>query len=145
MSRRHVLIPDSLASLFGRLEELVLANSGEDELEEIFKLLLCKLWSERTGSDGFRLHGTDGETFAALSALLEEACREWSGLFPPGEPFRLSAEHLAACVQILAGQDLLGAGGEALDATFEFLTARAQKGSRGSSSRRATWSTCACA
>jgi type I restriction enzyme M protein len=131
MSRRHVLIPDSLASLFGRLEELVLANSGEDELEEIFKLLVCKLWSERGGSAAFRRHPTDAETFTALSALLEAACREWRGLFPSGEPFRLSAEHLSACVQILAGQDLLGAGGEALDATFEFLTARAQKGVKG--------------
>ena len=33
-------------SMFRRLEELVLANSGEDEFEEIFKLLIAKLVSE---------------------------------------------------------------------------------------------------
>jgi type I restriction enzyme M protein len=131
MSRRHILLPDSLASLFRRLEELVLANSGEDDFEEIFKLLVAKLWSERSGSPAFRVHGSSRETFAALSALLEAASRGWPGLFTPGEGFRLSAQHLHACVDTLAGHSLLEAGGEALDASFEYLTARAAKGRKG--------------
>jgi len=132
MSRRHILIPDSLASVFTRLEELVLANSGEDELEEIFKLLLAKLWAEKSGgADRFQVHGSPALTFEALSELLAAAARSWEGLLAPGEGFRLSPEHLEACVHTLVGVELLASGGEALDATFEFLTARGRKGVKG--------------
>ena len=43
MAKRHSDQLGNLESLFLRLEELVLANSGEDEFEEIFELLVAKL------------------------------------------------------------------------------------------------------
>ena len=49
MAKRHGNKIGDFESLFLRLEELVLANSGEDEFEEVFKLLVAKLWDERTG------------------------------------------------------------------------------------------------
>ncbi len=39
MAKRHANHFGNLESMFLRLEELVLANSGEDEFEEVFKLL----------------------------------------------------------------------------------------------------------
>ncbi len=43
MAKRHANHLGSLESMFLRLEELVLAYSGEDEFEEVFKLLVAKL------------------------------------------------------------------------------------------------------
>ena len=38
--------PDTFEGLYKRLEEVILANSGENEFEEIFKLVILKLWDE---------------------------------------------------------------------------------------------------
>ena len=43
MAKRHTNEIGNLESLFLRLEELVLANSGEDEFEEVFKLSLIHI------------------------------------------------------------------------------------------------------
>ncbi len=37
---------DMFEGLYKRLEEVILANSGENEFEEIFKLVVLKLWNE---------------------------------------------------------------------------------------------------
>ena len=37
---------DTFEGLYKRLEEVILANSGENEFEEIFKLVVLKLWNE---------------------------------------------------------------------------------------------------
>ena len=51
MAKRHWNREGDLESMFLHLEELVLANSGEDEFEEVFKLLVAKLWDERVGQE----------------------------------------------------------------------------------------------
>jgi len=132
MSKRHALTPGSVESLFVRLEELVLANSGEDEFEEIFKLLISKLWDERSGKER-RFRATDDARFALLqmNSLLAEAKRAWPGIIGQDDSIRLSPEHLTTCVQVLERFSLLDAGFEALHASFEFLTARASKGAKG--------------
>ncbi len=111
----------SLPSVFRRLEELVLAASGEDDFDETFKLLVARLWDERSGGARF-----DART---APALLDEAARAWPGLVD--EPrFRLPDAALAACARVLA-ETRLTASAEALDAAFECLTARAAKGEKG--------------
>src|SRR5579872_4201765 len=81
MAKRHSDQLGNLESLFLRLEELVLANSGEDEFEEIFKLLVAKLWDERSEKPPrFRLRETDSETFVQVSGLLREADKGWPGV-----------------------------------------------------------------
>src|SRR5947209_13394115 len=99
MSKRHVNRIGDLESLFLRLEELVLANSGEDEFEEIFKLLIAKLWDERSGKPArFKVHGSEAETAAAICALLREAATAWPGVLAATEP-ALAHKHLAVCVE----------------------------------------------
>lgn len=127
MARRHVLSTDSLASIFGRLEELVLANSGEDEFEEIFKLLIAKLWDEREPAKKNRRFSA-----GAAQALLDEAARAWPAIFDGARPrIRLARPHLAVCAEIFSAVELGAKGGEALDAIFEFLTVRSAKGRKG--------------
>lgn len=76
MAKRHTNLEGNLESMFLRLEELVLANSGEDEFEEVFKLLVAKLWAERSGSAArFRAERDEAMTFDGVVKLLREAER----------------------------------------------------------------------
>jgi len=120
-----------LPSLFLRLEELVLANSGEDEFEEIFKLLVAKLFDERNGRErDFRCHESEEATFMAVANLLRGAEHAWPGILEDCKP-RLTPNHLSVCVGTIAGLELSSAGFEAMDSLFEFLVAKQAKGSKG--------------
>jgi len=46
MAKRHTTNPNSLEDLYIRLEELLIASSGEDEFEELLKILSLKLWHD---------------------------------------------------------------------------------------------------
>jgi len=128
VAKRHSDQLGNLESLFLRLEELVLANSGEDEFEEIFKLLVAKLWDERCGKPPrFR---SWGETFSQLSELLREANKGWPGVLVATVP-SLTPEHLSVCVGVLARHRISDNDLEVLDGFFEFLVSKSAKGSKG--------------
>ncbi len=133
MSKRHSnRAGDHLESLFLRLEELVLANSGEDEFEEIFKLLLAKLWDERSGSPTrFRVHSKESETAEAICSLLREAAKAWPGMILDALQPALSPEHLEVCVEALARHTIAGEDLQVMDGFFEFLVSRTAKGAKG--------------
>jgi len=132
MAKRHWNRSGDLESLFLRLEELVLANSGEDEFEEIFKLLIAKIWDERlNGEKRFRVYDDEGKTFAVVSNLLVEAERSWPGILGEDNKPQLTPEHLQVCVQALSQHTVSGSDLEVLDGFFEFLVARAEKGAKG--------------
>jgi type I restriction enzyme M protein len=131
MAQRHVLQPGDLQSIFGRLEELVLANSGEDEFEEIFKLLVAKLFAEKNGGESFGVGSSPAQTAAAVDKLIAAAANRWKGIVP-GEPrSRLTPEHLSICVEAIEAEELLDTGLEVLDGAFEYLVAHSAKGSKG--------------
>ena len=131
MAKRHVNRIGDLESLFLRLEELVLANSGEDEFEEVFKLVIAKLWDERgAGPPRFRAMGTETETKAAVAELLRSAAKAWPGVLETVEP-ALTPEHLSVCVEALAKHRIAGQALEVLDGFFEFLVAKGAKGNKG--------------
>ncbi|WP_153050816.1 hypothetical protein, partial [Streptococcus suis] len=46
MATRKNKNPNTFEGLYKRLEEVILANSGESEFEEVFKLIILKLWNE---------------------------------------------------------------------------------------------------
>ena len=132
MAKRHANHLGSLESMFLRLEELVLANSGEDEFEEIFKLLVARLRAERSGHpERFQPRETRQETFREVVRLLREAERQWPGILPPKCEPRLSPEHLEVCVEALAKHQVGSTNLEVLDSFFEFLVARSAKGAKG--------------
>jgi type I restriction enzyme M protein len=118
--------------MFLRLEELVLANSGEDEFEEVFKLLVAKLWAERSeGGKSFAPGADQEETYNALVTLLHEAERTWPGIVEPNARPLLTPEHLQVCVEALSRHTISDNSLEVLDSFFEFMVSRAAKGSKG--------------
>jgi type I restriction enzyme M protein len=130
MAKRHANQVGNLESMFLRLEELVLANSGEDEFEEVFKLLIAKLWDERSGAGEFRVHENDQKTARAIVGLLRQAEKAWPGILEQPAP-QLTPEHLAVCVEALARHSISNEGLEVMDGFFEFMVAKAAKGAKG--------------
>jgi type I restriction enzyme M protein len=131
LAKRHHLVPGSWESILGRLEELVLANSGEDEFQEIFKLLLAKVYAETQQDAEFRAVGSPEETARTVDALLLRATRKWKGVLEDVPEMRLRPEHLVVCVEAIQGIDILDSNLEVLDALFEDLISKSSKGAKG--------------
>lgn len=132
MAKRHWNREGDLESLVRHLEELVLANSGEDEFEEVFKLLIAKLWDEWSGrKTRFFAHDTAAETLEAVCALLREATRAWPGILGIEARPRLRPEHVQVCVTALARHSIGGRDLQVLDGFFEYLVSRSAKGAKG--------------
>jgi type I restriction enzyme M protein len=130
MSKRHQNRIGDLESMFLRIEELILANSGEDEFEEVFKLLVAKLYDERTKLLKFCRHDSDEATFKAVSELMIKSQKEWSGVLEETTP-RLTPEHLAICVDALSKHNISNNNLEVIDSFFEFIVSKSAKGSKG--------------
>ena len=130
MAKRHSTRTGHLELLFLRLEELVLANSGEDEFEEILKLLIAKLWDERNQLGQFRDQGDADRTSLAINNLLQQAVRAWPGVLDESNS-RLTPGHVAICVDALSRHTLSEESLEVLDGFFEFLVAKGTKGAKG--------------
>ncbi len=119
------------------LEELVLANSGEDEFQEIFKIIFAKLYDEyaaRDRPDGelyFRKAKDTIATYDRIERLFEESVKEWPGIFEPHERIRLTANHLQVCIGPLEKVQLLGANMRVMDDAFEYLITKVAKGEKG--------------
>ena len=132
MAKRHSARAGNLQAIFVRLEELVLANSGEDEFEEIFKLIVAKLWDEWSGkAQRFQAGASLEETKSNVSSLLAEASHAWPGIVELDAQFRLTSSHLQICVEALAPHTLGGIGFDVIDGFFEFLVSRGAKGNKG--------------
>lgn len=130
MAKRHYNQEGDLQSLFLRMEELVLANSGEDEFEEVFKLLIAKLWDERSQQSRFHPYSTDEATFEAIAKLMQQAEKEWSGVLDEAKP-RLTPEHLSICVDALSKHNISNDSLDVIDSFFEFIVSKSAKGAKG--------------
>ncbi len=132
MAKRHRSQIGNLQSLFLRLEELVLANSGQDEFEEIFKLIIAKLFDEKFNAESeFTLAGSSSDVFDRITGLLRKAENRWPGVLPSLPQPSLTPEHLSVCVGELAQHQLVTGSLESFDEFFEFLVAKAAKGNKG--------------
>ena len=132
MAKRHWNRRGDLESLFLNLEELVLASSGEDEFEEIFKLIIAKLWDEHSGKDArFFERSSDQETFKVVCNLLREAENAWPGILGTKIRPLLLPEHLKVCVGALSQHSIGGKDLEVLDRFFEHLVSKGSKGAKG--------------
>jgi type I restriction enzyme M protein len=130
MAKRHHNQKGSLESLFLHIEELVLANSGEDEFEEVFKLLIAKLWDEKSKQSRFYCHSTDEVTFEVIAKLMQQAEKRWPGVLDEVKP-RLTPEHLAICVDAISKHNISNDSLDVIDNFFEFMVARSAKGTKG--------------
>ena len=133
MAKRHQIRAGDWESIIGRLQELVLANSGADEFEEIFKLLVAKLYSEKFSGRGsaFQVQESPAATSRAINELLAQANSQWLGIINGDPRSYLTDEHLTTCVESIQGHSICDTSLEVLDGFFEFLVSRVAKGAKG--------------
>ena len=128
-----------LKTVIVNLEELVLANSGADSFDEIFKLIYTKLYDEKEALNRtnqvllFRKSptGSPTDTHAAIEELFEKAKNEWPDVFERTERLKLTPEHLSVCVGELQTLRLFGSNLRIIDEAFEYLLPAVAKGKKG--------------
>lgn len=134
MAKRHKLDPKSRESILLRLQELLMANSGEDAYEEAFKLLVGKLYDELTAKSlpkrRFAVKKTPALTKQSVNDLLGSVAERWPGTLD-SPVTGLSDDHLAVCVAEIAPLELLDQNIEIIDDLFEYLVSADAKGNKG--------------
>jgi type I restriction enzyme M protein len=120
------------------LEELVLANSGKNEFNEIFKLIFAKIWDEKEAEENrqnkiveFRKALDPDITYDRINALFKEAVAEWPGIFKDGEDIELTKRQLQVCIGPIEGVRLLGSNLRIMDDAFEYLLPAEAKKKKG--------------
>ncbi|MDR0785024.1 MAG: N-6 DNA methylase [Treponema sp.] len=147
----------SLNSVILQFEDRVMANSGEDSFDEIFKVLFIKLYDEYMSVDDademmtllrngkpfeeiddskyrklvFRDTGDDKVTQKRIDDLFKEACNQWEGVFDDNTKIKLKPAHLRSCVSFLQDIKLFNSNLEVVDDAFEYLSIKASKGEKG--------------
>lgn len=129
---------EDLKDTIKTLEELVLANSGADSFDEIFKLIYAKLYDEkealsRTNQELYFRKSPTGteETKRIIDNLFEQAKAEWSDVFERTDKIKLNPEHLSVCVGELQDLRLFGSNLRIIDEAFEYLLPDVAKGKKG--------------
>lgn len=123
LATRRNTKPDTFEGVYKRLEEVILANSGENEFEEIFKLIVLKLWNEMS-------HEPDELNLESANAKLKKIDREWAGVLLETR-FLISEEQYQICFSVLKPISFLQGGYEGIDGIFEFLVSKEKKGAKG--------------
>jgi len=120
------------------LEELVLADSGKDEFNEIFKLIFAKIWDEKEALEKrpnkvveFRKAIDPDITYDRINNLFHKACEEWPGIFKEGDDIDLAKRHLQVCVGPIEGVRLMGSNLRIMDDAFEYLLPTEAKKKKG--------------
>ena len=127
----------SLREIIELLEELVLANSGVDSFNEIFKLIYAKLFDEweakfrKNKELKFRKYKDPETTYKEISKLFEGAKDEWKGVFEKTEKIKLTDEHLNVCVAEVQELKLFGTDLRIVDEAFEYLVPEVSKSKKG--------------
>ncbi len=130
MAKRHQLDPRSWESVFRRLEELVLAGSGENAFNEVFKLLIAQLATE-TRSEESLLGASATETVNNVQRALNYAEKLWPTILAGDSDVRLRPEQLHECVTVINGVSIADSSLEVMDGVFEYLMSRSHKGEKG--------------
>jgi type I restriction enzyme M protein len=120
------------------LEELVLANSGKNEFNEIFKLIFAKIWDEKEAEENRKDKtvefgkAIDPEiTYGRINGLFKKAAAEWPGIFKDGEDIELTKRQLQICIGPIEGVRLLGSNLRVMDDAFEYLLPAEAKKKKG--------------
>jgi len=130
----------SLREIIVTLENLVLANSGKDSFDEVFKLIYTKLYDEWAATNvrardrriNFRIYGENLEDlYTKMNALFGEAKNKWKGVFNDLDNIELQPSHLKTCVSFLQDIKLFNSNLYVIDEAFEYLVTQVAKGSKG--------------
>ena len=114
-----------------------MANSGDDEFNEIFKLIFAKLYDEKTARERksneleFRKFDDPDRTYEVIDELFRKAMDEWPGIFDENEHVKLNPTHLQVCIGPLERVRLFGANMRIMDDAFEYLMPNVAKKKNG--------------
>ena len=129
--------PKQLKQVIQNLEDLILANSGFDSFDEIFKIIYAKLFDEIQGRDDedyileFRARKDPKITKQTIDELFNKAKKEWRDIFDNNDKIKLTDTHLANIVANLQEYKLLGSNLQIIDDAFEYLIPDVAKGKKG--------------
>lgn len=124
MANRKMTHPETFEGIYRRLEEVMLANSGENEFEEIFKLVIIKLWKELKEPDRII------DDILSANRALAKIDKVWKSVLTETE-LKITDEQYQVCNNIISAFDFSGEGYEGIDAIFEFLISKEKKGAKG--------------
>ena len=131
-----------LSYIIERLEEMVLAASGVNVFNEVFKLIYAKLYDEDQAKNVrkdqevlFRQYKDPKKTYLVINnELFKKSIEKWEDIFSPLDKIELSPEQLQVCVPFLEKVKFFESGREELeiiDRAFEHLIAEVSKGQKG--------------
>ncbi|MDD3402037.1 MAG: N-6 DNA methylase [Hespellia sp.] len=113
----------SFEEVYKKLEEVMLANSGENEFEEIFKMVVLKLWNDLHLDENISNlnNANDKLTFidGTWKGVLVDTC------------FGLTEEQFQVCIEIVNVFNFTSYGYEGIDGIFEYLISKEKKGAKG--------------
>lgn len=130
MAQRHNMDVSKIETVLLRLEELVRANSGNDSFEEVFKILIVKIYCEYKN---FKfIPSSEISIVKYFNEKLQSIGKEWLGLLTINEyQIKLLENHLIVCINILKDISLLDDNFEYLDIFFEYLVTKSSKAEKG--------------
>lgn len=126
-----------LKQLIYDLEETVLANSGVDSFDEIFKLIYAKLYDEletpKNENRRFRViaGATNRENLNNIIRLFEDAKSQWRDVFKPNDEIEIPENVVVPAVSLLQKYRLFGSNLQIIDDAFEYLINQDAKGGKG--------------
>ena len=99
--------PLQLKKVIQQLENIVLANSGFDSFDELFKIFYAKLYDEILGREDedyileFRSRNDENTTKNVINKLFDKAKDEWKDIFDDSDKIKLKADSVKDIVSDL--------------------------------------------
>ena len=124
MAKRKTTNIETFDAAYRRLEEVMLANSGENEFEEIFKIVLIKLWEDLHTENKVR---TLDDANDLLAFVIDD---KWPGVLME-KKLNISDEQFSVCLDVIKSYSFIEDGYEGIDGSFEYIIYREKKGAKG--------------
>ena len=129
-------VPD-LKQFIQDLEEVVLAQSGANSFEEIFKLIYSKLYDElktpRNENRRFRVIAgvTNKENLNNIKRLFDDAKRHWRDVFKSNDEVEIPENVIVPAISLLQKYRLFASNLQVIDDAFEYLINQDARGEKG--------------
>ncbi len=126
-------------SVIRECEDYIKAHEGTNPFDEIFKLIIAKLYDEKSNLKNddspakFRVGVFESaeEARIRIDKLFAQATTRWKGVFQDNEAILLTDDSLAYCVSALQKAYLLKSSADILGAAFEVMVNPDMKGDKG--------------